>query len=78
MVFWGFFLSEASYYTYTLLYLYMYDIGLIFTLSTCLRFYFSTLKDLISTCEIIFDIQKLVLFKRSLYATLPVYFKSTF
>lgn len=26
------------------------DIGLIFTLSICLRFYFSTLKDLISTC----------------------------
>lgn len=36
----------------------LYDIGLIFTLSTCLRFYFSTLKDLISTFEIIFDIQK--------------------
>lgn len=54
------------------------DIGLIFTLSTCLRFYFCTLKDLISTCKIIFDIQKLVLFKRSLSAILPVYFKSTF
>lgn len=56
------------------------DIGLIFTLSTCLRFYFCTLKYLISTCKIIFDIQKLVfiLFKRSLSAILPVYFKSTF